>query len=179
MPKIQVRPGVATDVNFLISMDHSNKTDYVWQVDIQQDESQTSASFREIRLPRSVDITYPRPVADLAETWTRRSGVLVAVVGGMIVGYTRMNDTYIQQTAILNDLVVTPRYRRQGIATALILAAQTWARNRKNNRIIMEMISKNVPAIRLAQKLGFEFCGYNDAYYPTKEIALFFRRSIG
>jgi RimJ/RimL family protein N-acetyltransferase len=44
--------------------------------------------------------------------------------------------------------------------------------------MLLEMTSKNVPAIRLAQKLGFEFCGYNDAYYETQDIAIFFGRSI-
>jgi RimJ/RimL family protein N-acetyltransferase len=40
------------------------------------------------------------------------------------------------------------------------------------------MSSKNNSAIRLAQKLGFEFCGYNDQYYENKDIALFFGRLI-
>jgi hypothetical protein len=30
----------------------------------------------------------------------------------------------------------------------------------------------------LARKLGYEFCGYNDLYYETQDIALFFGRSI-
>jgi GNAT superfamily N-acetyltransferase len=162
-----------------MSIDHSCQTDYVWQMDIQRNESQTTVFFREIRLPRSVVISYPRPVAALAENWTRRSGVLIALVGTTVVGYTRMNDAYIQHTALLTDLVVTPRYRRQGVATALIMAAQTWAVNRKNNRMIVEMITKNAPAIRLALKLGFEFSGYNDMYYDSKDIAVFFGRSIG
>jgi RimJ/RimL family protein N-acetyltransferase len=38
--------------------------------------------------------------------------------------------------------------------------------------------SKNVPAIRLAQKSGFEFCGYNDQYYLNKDVALFFAKVL-
>ena len=49
---------------------------------------------------------------------------------------------------------------------------------RKNHRAMLEMPSKNNPAMRLAQKLGYEFCGYNDQYYETQDIALFFGRSI-
>ena len=33
-------------------------------------------------------------------------------------------------------------------------------------------------AIRLAQKLGYDFCGYNDQYYPTQDVALFFGRAL-
>jgi ribosomal protein S18 acetylase RimI-like enzyme len=74
--------------------------------------------------------------------------------------------------------VVASRYRRQGIASALVLAAQSWAVQRKDGRVLLEMSSKNNPAIRLAQKLGFEFCGYNDQYYESQDIALFFGRLI-
>jgi hypothetical protein len=40
------------------------------------------------------------------------------------------------------------------------------------------MQSKNYPAMMLAQKHGYEFCGYNDRYYPNQDIALVFGRSI-
>jgi hypothetical protein len=30
----------------------------------------------------------------------------------------------------------------------------------------------------MAQKLGFDLCGYNDRYYPNHDIALFFAKSI-
>jgi GNAT superfamily N-acetyltransferase len=179
MPEVKIRPAVATDVNALMSIDHSCSSEYVWQMDIQRDEKQTTISFREIRLPRPVVVAYPRSVQALSESWSRRAGFLVALKEGVVVGYARMNDTAIPHTAWLTDVVVTPRYRRQGIAIALIMAAQAWAVNRKNNRLMLEMITKNAPAIRLAQKLGFEFCGYNVAYYETRDIALFFKHSVG
>jgi hypothetical protein len=40
------------------------------------------------------------------------------------------------------------------------------------------MQSKNQPAIRLAQKHGYEFCGYNDHYYMTQDVALFFAKAL-
>ena len=45
-------------------------------------------------------------------------------------------------------------------------------------RLILEMQSKNQAYIRLAQKFGYEFCGYNDQYYLTQDVALFFGRAI-
>jgi hypothetical protein len=30
----------------------------------------------------------------------------------------------------------------------------------------------------MAQKLGFNFCGYQDPYYTNRDIALFFSKSV-
>ncbi len=178
MPEVQIRPAVVTDLSALMAMDHSCQSDYVWQMDVKHEDGQVGAIFREIRLPRSVSVAYPRPVSALSESWSRRSGMLVAVIGGQAAGYIRTNDAILPRTAWLMDMVVAPRFRRQGIASALVLAAQSWAVQRKDRRALLEMASKNNPAIRLAQKLGYEFCGYNDQYYETQDIALFFGRSI-
>jgi ribosomal protein S18 acetylase RimI-like enzyme len=58
------------------------------------------------------------------------------------------------------------------------MAAQDWASARGDKRLIVEMQSKNDPAIRLVQKHGYEFCGYNDHYYMTQDVALFFARVL-
>jgi ribosomal protein S18 acetylase RimI-like enzyme len=44
--------------------------------------------------------------------------------------------------------------------------------------MVLEMQPKNYPAIQLAQKLGFDFCGYNDRYYANRDIALFFAKGL-
>jgi ribosomal protein S18 acetylase RimI-like enzyme len=80
------------------------------------------------------------------------------------------------QTTWITDLIVMRRLRRQGIGTALILASQEWALQKKSRRIILEMQPKNYPAICLANKLSFELCGYNDHYYTNNDIALFFSK---
>ena len=178
MPEVQIRPAVATDVAVLVTIDHTCQTEYVWQMDLQRDEGLMGAIFREIRLPRTVPVSYPRPVSGLSESWNRRSGVLVAVLGKQIAGYARATDSILPHTTWLLDVVVSPRFRRQGIASTLILAAQSWGVDRKNHRAVLEMQSKNNPGVHLAQKLGYEFCGYNDQYYETQDIALFFGRSI-
>ena len=104
--------------------------------------------------------------------------MLVAVIGKQVIGYIRMNDVVLPHTAWLSDMVVSPRFRRQGVGMALVLAAQSWAVDRKNKRALLEMSSKNNPAISMARKLGYEFCGYNDQYYETQDIALFFGHSF-
>jgi ribosomal protein S18 acetylase RimI-like enzyme len=178
MTEVQIRSAVAGDLSALMAIDHTCQTEYVWQMDVQHEEGQMGAIFREIRLPRSIAVLYPRLVRGLSETWNRRSGVLVAVIGKQTVGYVRTTDSILPNTAWLLDVVVSPRFRRQGIASTLVLAAQSWGVDRKNHHAMLEMPSKNNPAVRLAQKLGYEFCGYNDQYYETQDIALFFGRSI-
>jgi GNAT superfamily N-acetyltransferase len=178
MPEIQIRHAVATDIPVLMAIDHSSQTDYVWQMDIQREEGQLGAIFREIRLPHSVSVPYPRAVSALPDSWNRKAGMLVAMIGDQVIGYIRMSDLIIPHVAWMTDVVVSPRCRRQGVGTALILAVQSWAIDRKDNRALLEMPSKNSPMIGLARKLGYEFCGYNDLYYDTQDITLFFGRSI-
>ena len=178
MTEVQIRPASITDLPVLMAIDHTCETDYVWQMDIQRGDGQAGAVFREVRLPRSVIVPYPRAASALSENWNRRAGMLVAVIGVQSIGYLRMSDAILPQTAWITDLVVSPRYRRQGIGMALVLAAQSWAVDRKDNRALFEMPSKDNPAISLARKLGYEFCGYNDQYYDTQDIALFFGRSL-
>ena len=178
MPDIEIRRAVASDIPMLMALDHTCQTDYVWQMDVHREEDQLGALFRQIRLPRSVPVPYPRSVATLPEMWNRRSGMLTAVTSGQLIGYIRMSDLIVPHVAWITDLVVSPRFRRMGVAMALILAAQSWAVDRKDNRALLEMPSKNNLMVGLARKLGYEFCGYNDLYYETQDIALFFGRSI-
>jgi hypothetical protein len=50
---------------------------------------------------------------------------------------------------------------------------QEWGENHACRRIVLEMQPKNYPAIHMAQKMGFDLCGYNDLYYTNHDIALF------
>ena len=178
MPEVQIRPALATDISVLVTFDHACQTDYVWQMDVQREEGQLGAIFRDIRLPHSISVPYPRLVSALPDSWNRRAGMLVAMIGGQVIGYVRLSDLILPHTAWMTDIVVAPRFRRQGVGMALILAAQSWAMDRKDNRALLEMSTKNNPMICLARKLGYEFCGYNDLYYETQDIALLFGRSI-
>lgn len=178
MPVFEVRPAVATDIPRLMTLDHSCQSDYVWQLDLRRDQGQVTANFREVRLPRSIVVAYPRNSSSLGEEWTRRDITFVAVHEKLPVGYVCVRVEQVSAVAWVTDLVIAPELRRKGAASALLLATQAWALERSVRRLILEMQSKNQPCIRLAQKFGYEFCGYNDQYYPTQDIALFFARAI-
>ncbi len=176
MPEIEIRPAIATDIPHLMQFEHNYTSDYVWQMEVYREEAQVNVTFRQVRLPRSVQVTYPRDPRQLADTWTQRAGLLVAILQDELVGYIGMNLNSSIKTTWVTDLVVAQRVRRQGIGSALVVSAQEWASQHSCRRLILEVQPKNHAAIRMATKLGFELCGYNDHYFANLDIALFFSK---
>ena len=178
MSNVQLRPTIATDLPRLMGMDHSTSSEYVWQLELRRENNQIAATFREVRLPRATQLTYPHDQYMLADEWTRKSMMFTALNDSDPVGYVAIIERKAAYVAWVTDMVVAPEMRRHGVGTALLLAAQDWASGRGARRMMVEMQSKNYPAIRLAQKHGYEFCGYNDHYYTTQDVALFFARIL-
>jgi len=178
MASFEIRPANSNDLMRLMAIDHSCSSDYVWQLELRSEAKRVTADFHEVRLPRAVTVTYPRDPSRLADEWTKRDVVLVAWQGESPVGYVSAVEEHVSAMAWVMDLVVVPEVRRQGAASALLTAIQLWAVERGVRRIVLETQSKNHPCIRLAQKFGYEFCGYNDQYYPTQDVALFFGRAL-
>jgi GNAT superfamily N-acetyltransferase len=178
MPEIEIRPATAEDIPALTVIDHSYTSDFVWQMEVQSGEKQISVNFREVRLPRSVRVEYPRRPDALEEDWEQRAAVLVAVHEGETVGYASLMLGVAPLTTWVSDLAVNRRYRRQGIGSALLLAAGEWGLQHDCRKLVLEMQTKNYPAVHLAQKLGFEFSGYNDQYYANHDIGLFFSKTL-
>jgi ribosomal protein S18 acetylase RimI-like enzyme len=178
MPPFEIRPASPHDLTRLMALDHSCFSDYVWQLELRREAGQITSGFREVRLPRSITVSYPRDPMSLSEQWNKRDGLLVATEEANPVGYLGMVWERDSELVRVTDLVVASERRRQGVASSLLTAAQAWAMDRKIQRMILEMQSKNQPCIRLAQKFGYEFCGYNDQYYPTQDVALFFGRAL-
>ena len=178
MSAFEIRPANASDILRLMALDHSSVSDYVWQLELRREAGQVSAGFREVRLPRSIEVKYPRLPSSLADEWAHRDSVLVAMEEGIPIGYMCAVMEQASAIAWVTDVVVAPPQRRKGAASALLTAMQTWGAERGVRRMILEMQSKNQAYIRLAQKFGYEFCGYNDQYYPTQDVALFFGRGI-
>jgi RimJ/RimL family protein N-acetyltransferase len=174
----EIRLTSAGDIPRLLVLDHSSQSDYVWQLELRREASQSTASFREVRLPRSIEVKYPRNPSTLADEWMRRDVSLTALDEGNPIGYLCATVEYASGVGWVTDLIVSPLQRRKGAASALLTALQTWASERGIRRLILEMQSKNQAYIRLAQKFGYEFCGYNDQYYLTQDVALFFGRAI-
>lgn len=174
MEATSIRQAISSDIPTLIALDHGYSTDHVWQMSFERTSSQIGATFREIRLPRPMRVTYPRDPERLADEWTLRSALLVAENGENLVGYLSIVEGPSQAMGWITDLVVSLRHRRQGVASRLLGATREWCRERGVARLFLEMQSKNYPAVCLARKMGFVFSGYSDQYYPDQDIALFF-----
>ncbi len=179
MPKIDVRPSVANDLDRILAIEPHYTTQFTWQIELQKDEEgMFSVFFRQNRLPRSIRVEYPRNKARLMEEWSRCDGILVGIIDDEIVGYIVLSLQKVPQTSWVTDLVVHRRIRRQGVGGVLLLAAQDWSRSKGASRMTLEMQSKNYPAVQMARKFGFDFCGFQDLYYSNQDLALFFCRSI-
>jgi len=178
MPEFEVRPANTNDLPRLMALDHSCSSDYVWQLDVRREPNQFTANFREVRLPRSVEVKYPHNPFTLAEQWGRRDAVFTALQENNPVGYICLTEEHAAAIVWVTDIIVAPEQRRKGVGSALLMAGQAWALERGARRLVLEMQSKNQACIRMMQKFGYEFCGYNDQYYPTQDIALFFGRAL-
>ena len=178
MAEIDIRPAISTDIPKMISLDHNYATGHVWQMTLDLTDIQTQVSFREVRLPREVHVNYPRIPRRMLDDWTKRDLLLLAEEDGIVRGYISVRSGLAPASAWVEDLAVDRIYRRNGIASALVLAAQDWCGKKGIHRLTLEMQPKNYPAIQFAYKLGFEFSGYNDQYYRDQEIAIFFSSYI-
>jgi ribosomal protein S18 acetylase RimI-like enzyme len=91
-----------------------------------------------------------------------------------IVGYIAVSAPPGDQTAYLRALAVDTSYRRRGIGSRLLAAAERWVVQQRAEQLMTDVPARNYPAIRLLQKSGFAICGFNDRCYPNQEVALFF-----
>jgi streptothricin acetyltransferase len=80
--------------------------------------------------------------------------------------------------AYIEELVVNPEFRRQGVGRALMGRAIEWAKARHFPGIMLETQNDNVPACKLYESCGFVLSGFDKNLYTatnpdTKEIALY------
>jgi GNAT superfamily N-acetyltransferase len=176
---MQVRPAEPNDLVACSTLNHSYTTDHVWQMDERAENGSLTVTFREVRLPRETRVDYPLRGENMLIGWRRRDGFLVAEGDdGHVCGYVTLTSHAEHGIAWVGDLVVDRSLRRCGIGTVLLRAASQWGRDRNLARLIVEVQTKNYPAIRFCQSRGMAFCGYTDHYWPGQDIALFFGQSL-
>lgn len=112
------------------------------------------------------------PGAEMAHAWREhllhhctapRGQIYVAAHDQTLAGYIAIIDDVPPAGAddeqapytYINDLVVLPEYRQQGLGRALLEQAETYARARGATQLRLRALSKNQPAARLYRTLGF------------------------
>jgi GNAT superfamily N-acetyltransferase len=186
-----IRAATLVDLNGCLELDADSQTDHVWQMEERQDQGLV-VRFQVVRLPRVMRVVYPRLRDDLIDRWEGGSLVLVASdqrpaelevdqvelgephVLPRVFAYCQLDDWPWQRTGWIEHLIVDRRLRRKGIGRAMIRACVAWARQKKLERLMIAVQTKNYPAISFCEKNGFVFCGFNDCYFPNRDIALFF-----
>jgi ribosomal protein S18 acetylase RimI-like enzyme len=179
MPEVAIRPAMKSDLDQLMRITTDYYSNRVWQMDRLADEGVLGSNFREVRLPREAHLEYPRTPAQVFETFQdNQQIILVAQLDERPIGYIRISDQVAPRTGWVKDWAVDEKFRRKGVGAALLLAGLEWSTEQGYRRTVVEMQSKNFPAIQLVRKLGFEFAGFSDQYYSNQDIALFFGRSL-
>ena len=173
-----IRSATPTDYERCEFLDHSWSTEFVWQMGIDETESNVLVNFRTARLPRSTKMLYPRSEEALVQSWRLHSAFLVAQWEEDVVGYVNVREESAQECAWVADMVVDRSHRLRGIGSSLLRATREWALSHHLRRLIVETQTKNYPAIAFLQKRGLVFCGYNDQYFPNQDIAVFFGHSL-
>lgn len=176
---MQIHPAELIDLNLCYQLNMSYTTDYVWQMQTRENGRTIDVRFDTVRLPRPMRVDYPRSPDELALHWQQDGCFLVAQQGdNEVLGFLDAWPRPWQNLLWVSNLVIDQTYRRQGVGSRLLKAARRWARERELAQLMLEVQTKNHPAISFAQKHGFQFCGYNERYYPNGDIALFFSLSV-
>ncbi len=100
---------------------------------------------------------------------------LVAQKGDTLLGYVG-SQTCLDETDMMN-IAVSPAFRRQGVAKALIEALVAALQKQGSQRLTLEVRASNTPARQLYESLGFSQVGLRKNYYRNpKEDALILRK---
>ncbi len=176
MPEIEICSLKTEDIETLSAFEHGYYSQYVWQMNLESVVESIRIEFRRVRLPRRVFVPYPRKREEIFKDLNDAEAFLVAGCKEGLVGYIKLYADKNAKVARITDLVVSGPMRRKGIASGLLIAAMDLITHRHFDTLILEVQSKNDPAIRIASKLGFNFSGFRDQYFPNQELALFFSR---
>ncbi|NDJ77790.1 MAG: GNAT family N-acetyltransferase, partial [Chloroflexi bacterium] len=108
------------ELTFCSQLDHSYTTDYVWQMDMREENEDVFVRFRTVHLPRSMVVSYPRDVQTQRMLWQKRECFLVAVADDVLLGYANMHVDATGTRGWVYDLVVGEPFRRRRIGSALL-----------------------------------------------------------
>lgn len=157
------------------------------------DTARSSVDFR----TRAVDVPYVKDYDSYAGhsplDWASRFditdwGILGAFVGAERVGGAVVvyRDRAIEMLdgrndlALLWDLRAAPSFRRHGVGTALLSAAEQWARDRGASELRVETQNINVGACRFYRARGFRLESVKSGAYPEipDEVQLLWHKRL-
>lgn len=93
------------------------------------------------------------------------SVLLIAEKGGCTAGYVGMQHT--ADTGYVTNICVLPKYRRQGVAAALLAELKLRGAAKGEREITLEVRASNRAAIALYNKTGFKSMGVRPGFYTS------------
>jgi ribosomal protein S18 acetylase RimI-like enzyme len=171
---MEIRPASLSDLNACLAMETSFETDYVWQMEERNNAGNIAVGFRKTRLPRPVRVSGIVAPESIVSNFKRGGMLFVADDGSGVRGFVDVMESEWNQAVSINNLAVASSFRRKGLGSRLMRTVLDWAKQKKSRAILLHVPTKCYPAICLAQKYGFAFCGFNDQLYPNRDIALYF-----
>lgn len=127
--------------------------------------------WRSIRLralreaPDAFGTTYEEAIAAPAEQWQRNvesatapdglQAIYLAEIGDTVAGCARVSRDPERTTALVTSMWVDPAARRQGVAAALLMACERWARDHECDVVELEVAEQNSGARLLYGRVGF------------------------
>lgn len=133
-----------------------------------------SSSFTRLKKEMYISDDYEAELRDLIEQ--KKAVVLAVEAGGRYVGRVTLRHDWGDETSIIekdfpglpqiNALEIDKDYRRRGLATMLIAAAESEARRQGFSMIGLGVEISNEPAKKLYEKLGYSYqqVGGSDTY---------------
>jgi GNAT superfamily N-acetyltransferase len=94
--------------------------------------------------------------------FTRNLGFPRAVWATTLLSYPRYAST--SSEAYIERLVVSPGFRRQGMARRLLVAAEDFARDAGKTTVGLHVSGNNLPALRLYENEGYEEVSRQHSY---------------
>jgi len=98
----------------------------------------------------------------LWRTFSRHLGFPRAIWATTLLSYPRYSST--SSEAYIERLVISPEFRRQGMARRLLAAAEDFARDAGKRTVGLHVSSNNLPALRLYGNEGYEEVSRQHSY---------------
>lgn len=99
--------------------------------------------------------------------------------GSRIAGYCLLVWDATESLLNLANLAIHPDYRRRGLATQLLIDAETIALELNKFFIVLEVEKTNAAAIQLYERHGYELHAEIAEYYSNGEAALRYVKFLG
>lgn len=200
---VEIRPAEPDELPGLLALDDSYTAGHTWQVEVVRGEpgsaphpmsssvmlgdTTVSVTFRPVKLPRPRKV--PGPIASgvregsddhhvsRLQAWRSADLVLVAEQGDKLCGYLVLTAVPGSGIGWISSLVVANSMRRKGVGSMLLSAARRWSRYGQGVNIkafMLELQTRNYPAIAFCRKEGFTLCGYTDYSFSNGDLVLMF-----